>query len=183
MRVLHNLPTRPDEDTGDTFNFQQWMGGIRRAPMGSGAGGGAERAPILSLNWCTTATTSQMHCTATTHTWSTDPQAQESAPSCSKVNWSTTTGHGCYLLYLLPRWLLVKPRGKRQLTAREIRGRVDSFMANEWKTLDKTARLAGTAPTMRKRSSPGSSSDNRNEPACIREEQTRTQTKSHQKSG
>ena len=54
------------------------------------------------------------------------------------------------LLYLLPRWLLVKPRGKRQLHAREIRGRVDSFMANEWGILDKTARLAGTTPAKRR---------------------------------
>ena len=28
MRVLHNLPTRPDEGTEDTFTFQQWMEGI-----------------------------------------------------------------------------------------------------------------------------------------------------------
>ena len=41
------------------------------------------------------------------------------------------------LLYLLPRWLLVKLRCKRQLHAREIRGRVDSFEANEWRVLDK----------------------------------------------
>jgi hypothetical protein len=58
------------------------------------------------------------------------------------------------LLYLLPRWLLVKPRGKRQLHAREIRGRVDSFMANEWRSLDKTVRLAGTTPAKRKNPPP-----------------------------
>ena len=48
MRVLHNLPTRPDEDTGDTFNFQQWMEGIRRAPRGSGAGGDGTRPDLIA---------------------------------------------------------------------------------------------------------------------------------------
>ena len=53
------------------------------------------------------------------------------------------------MVYLLLRWFLAKARGKRQVHAREIRGRVDSFMANEWKVLDKAARLAGTPPSAR----------------------------------
>ena len=48
LRVLHNLPTRPDEDPGDTFGFQQWMEGIRRAPRGSGAGGDGTRPDLIA---------------------------------------------------------------------------------------------------------------------------------------
>jgi hypothetical protein len=48
MRVLHNLPTRLDEDTWDMFSFQQWMVGIRRAPRGSGAGGDGTRPDLIA---------------------------------------------------------------------------------------------------------------------------------------
>ena len=48
----------------------------------------------------------------------------------------------------------VTPRGKRHLHALEIRGRVDGFVANEWRVLDKAARLAGTPPTKQKPTPP-----------------------------
>ena len=64
------------------------------------------------------------------------------------------------VLYLLPRWLLHRPKNKddksKKVSAKVVLGRVDSFMANEWKVLHKNAELAAETaqaikPTTEKR--------------------------------
>ena len=146
LRVLHNLPTRPDEDPGDTFGFQQWMEGIRRAPRGSEAGGDGTRPDLIAE----LVHHSSDFADALYGYHSYMAHAPPGTGNCTQP-FESKLQHGGWarVVYLLPRWLLAKPRGKRQVRAREIRGRIDSFMANEWKVLDKAARLAGTPPTVR----------------------------------
>ena len=179
MRVLHNLPTRPDEDTGDAFNFQQWIEGITRAPRGSGAGGDGTRPDLIAESVHHSNDFADAlhgyHSYMAHGPPGTENFSQPFEGKLEHDNWAR-------LLYLLPRWLLVKPRGKRQLHAGEIRGRVDSFMANEWRTLDKTARLAGTPPAMLKSSPPASATTETSQRA-IEKNKRELRAKSHQKSG
>ena len=154
------------------------MEGIRRAPRGSGAGGGGTRPDLIAelvhhSNDFADALFGY-HSYMAHGPPGTGNGTQPFEEKLKHDSWAR-------LLYLPPQWLLVKPRGKRQLHAREVRRRVNSFMANEWRILDKAA--SGRSTTRKTEENNPSGSDTRSEPTSRRKEQKRAQNKIHQKSG
>ena len=143
LRVLNNLPSRPTGDEEDTFNFRQWKEGIFIAPKGSGAGGDGLRPDHI------TALVRYIDEFAEAlygyHSYM--AHGPVGSGNCTQKFVDTLdTDEWTRVLYLLPRWLLNRPKGNEEKTsrvsARVIQGRVDSFMANEWKVLQKKSEMA-----------------------------------------
>ena len=138
LRVLNNLPSRPTGDEEDTFNFRQWKEGIYIAPKGSGAGGDGLRPDHLTA----LVRYSDEFAEALYGYHSYMAHGPGGSGNCTQKFVDTLDAdEWTRVLYLLPRWLLNKPKNNKKKTnrvsARVIQGRVDSFMANEWKVLPK----------------------------------------------
>ena len=157
MRVLNNLPSRPSGEEGDTFNFGQWKDGLYIAPRGSGAGGDGLRPDHIT----DLARYSEEFAESLYGFHSYLAHGPVGTGNCSQKFETRRDGDDwTRVLYLLPRWLLHRPKNKddksKKVSAKVVLGRVDSFMANEWKVLHKNAELAAETaqaikPTTEKR--------------------------------